>query len=83
MAGSATPGYHTFAPRAEHKKVIKSMDQTHHRDIEYLECLRFDCTEKAVEENCMEKGTQDFTSILAIECLFEDWEFTQVVDEKE
>ena len=49
------------------------MDQTHHSDIKYLERLRFDCTEKAVEENGMEKGAQDLTSILAIKGLFEDW----------
>jgi hypothetical protein len=58
------------------------MDQTHHSDIKHLECLRFDCTEKAVEKNCMEKGAQDLTSILAIKCLFEDWEFTKVILEK-
>jgi hypothetical protein len=32
------------------------MDKTYHSDIKYLECLRFDRTEKAVEENRMEKG---------------------------
>jgi hypothetical protein len=46
------------------------MDQTHHSDIKYLECLRFDCTEKAVEENRMEKGTQDLASVLTIKGLF-------------
>ena len=82
MAGSSTPGYHTYTPRDEYKEVIESIDQTHHSDIKYLESLWFDCTVKAVEENCMEKGAQDLTSILAIECLFEDWEFTKVIVEK-
>jgi hypothetical protein len=46
------------------------MDQTHHSDIKYLECLRFDCTEKAVEKNRMEKGTQNLASVLTIKGLF-------------
>lgn len=58
---------------------MMSMDQTHHSDIKYLECLRFDCTEKAVKENRMEKGTQDLASVLTIKGLFKGNGLTWVV----